>query len=99
MLLRGYVLAQANNRHTLAKINLWVMGYFTAFLVNMSVDVYLEGPQGGIWFWALVGFAIALTYAQSVNAKAPRSHARVPAAVGRRRVGAAFPNVPANHRR
>ena len=44
----------------------------SAFMVNSSFDVYLEGPQGGIWFWALMGFVIALTeeqrllYAQSV---------------------------------
>ena len=43
------------------------MAYFTAFLVNMSFDVYLEGPQGGIWFWCLIGYAIALTRAQRMN--------------------------------
>lgn len=68
----GYLNANVNNQNTLAKINVWVMAYFTAFLVNMSFDVYLEGPQGGIWFWCLVGYAIALSRAQRVNRIAAR---------------------------
>ncbi len=34
---------------------LWV-----AALINMSFDVYLEGPQGGIWFWSVIGFGLVL---------------------------------------
>jgi len=26
--------------------------------------VFLEGPQGGIWYWCVVGFAVALTEEQ-----------------------------------
>ena len=68
MLLRGYVGALRNNQQTQAKLNLWIMAYLAAFLMDMSVDVYLEGPQGGITFWCLMGFTIALTYTQKLNA-------------------------------
>lgn len=50
----------------LANLNLWVMAYMFAFLVNSSFDVYLEGPQGGIWYWCVVGLAIALTEEERV---------------------------------
>jgi O-antigen ligase/polysaccharide polymerase Wzy-like membrane protein len=38
----------------------WLGVYWLANLVNMSFDVYLVGPMGGIWFWAVVGAIIAL---------------------------------------
>ena len=53
----------------LARVNLWVLAYWTASIVNMSFDVYLEGPQGGIWFWCLVGYIIALTLTQDALVK------------------------------
>lgn len=45
----------------------WLLAYWTALMVNASLDVYLEGPQGGIWSWSLVGFVIALTQLQRVE--------------------------------
>jgi hypothetical protein len=36
-----------------------VLAYWLASFINMSFDVYIEGPQGGIWFWSIVGFGIA----------------------------------------
>jgi hypothetical protein len=38
----------------------FVMVFWLAVLVNSSFDVYLEGPQGGIWFWAVFGLGLAL---------------------------------------
>ncbi len=64
VLTRCYLRAQAAGRKDLAALNLWVMAYGLAYLVAASFDVYLEGPQGGIPFWCLVGFAIALSEAQ-----------------------------------
>lgn len=60
-LLRSLLLARAMRQPVLANLCIWVMSFLMAFLINASVDVYLEGPQGGIWFWCLVGYAIALT--------------------------------------
>lgn len=38
----------------------WLTVYWLAALMTMSVDVYLAGPMGGIWFWAIVGTALAV---------------------------------------
>lgn len=35
--------------------------YWIAMMINSSFDVYFEGPQGGIWFWAVIGLGIAVT--------------------------------------
>jgi len=32
-----------------------------AFLLNGCVDVFLEGPVGGIWFWAIFGTGLAIS--------------------------------------
>lgn len=37
----------------------WIFAYWAAALINMTFDVYLEGPQGGILFWSLVGLGLA----------------------------------------
>lgn len=63
-LLRRYFRARSAGLMLLAATNLWVMAYLLAAVINMSFDVYLEGPQGGIWFWCLLGYAIALSLAQ-----------------------------------
>lgn len=34
---------------------LWFLIYILAIVLNGSIDVYLEGPMGGIWFWSLIG--------------------------------------------
>ena len=44
----------------------WLFVYWAAAMVNMSFDVYLDGPQGGIWFWAVMGLGMAAV------ARAPR---------------------------
>lgn len=63
-LLRAYRRATATGQELWARLNLWVLAYWTAFMVNAAFDVFLEGPQGGIWFWALFGFGLALLEVQ-----------------------------------
>ena len=63
-LLRAYFRAVAAGQTLWAKLNLWVLAYWAAFLINASFDVYLEGPAGGIWFWSLFGFGVALVEMQ-----------------------------------
>jgi O-antigen ligase len=58
-LLGAYFSARKNNETFLERTSLWVLAYWTAFIVNSCFDVFLEGPQGGIWFWALFGFGLA----------------------------------------
>ena len=39
-----------------------LLAYWTAMTLNASVDVYLEGPMGGVWFWTIVGLGLAATW-------------------------------------
>ncbi len=55
----AYARARRLGQTRWASLNLWILAYWTAFMVNASFDVYFEGPQGGIWFWSLIGFGIA----------------------------------------
>jgi hypothetical protein len=64
MLLAAYFRARRLRLEWWARLNLWILAYWTAFLVAMSFGVYLEGPYGGIWFWCLLGFGIAVLQAQ-----------------------------------
>jgi hypothetical protein len=38
----------------------WVLAYWVAMMVDTSFDPYLEGPQGGIWFWAVFGLGLVV---------------------------------------
>lgn len=83
-MLRGYWRARSIGLDWLARVNLWVIGFWVAFLVNMSFTVYLEGPHGGIWFWSLVGFGIALLQWQDSFTKTrPVAAQDTPAPLGR----------------
>ena len=41
---------------------LFLLAYWTAFIVNASFDVFLEGPMGGIWFWTVYGVGLAAVW-------------------------------------
>ena len=58
-LLTAYRSDRRARRDERADISLWIFLYWLAFLINASFDVYLEGPQGGIWFWSVFGLGIA----------------------------------------
>lgn len=63
-LLRRYLAARRAGDLEWARLDLWILGYWVAFLVNASFDVFLEGPQGGIWFWSLFGVGLAALVVQ-----------------------------------
>ena len=48
----------------LSKIAAWLLAYACAHLMNANVDVFLEGPMGGIWFWSLVGMSLVIFVAR-----------------------------------
>jgi len=56
----AYRRARRSGRDWWARANVWILAYWAAFLVNGAFDVYLEGPQGGIWFWSIVGLGLAV---------------------------------------
>jgi hypothetical protein len=63
-LVRAFFAARKRGDDLWAKLNIWILAYWAAFLVNTAFDVYLEGPQGGIWFWSLIGCGIAALLVQ-----------------------------------
>jgi hypothetical protein len=65
--IRAYRSASYRGDEKWACLNIWILAYWMAFMVNGSFDVFLEGPQGGIWFWSLVGFGIASLEFQRLN--------------------------------
>lgn len=66
-LLAAYARARRAGRDDWARFDLWILTFWTACLVNATFDVFLEGPQGGIWFWSVVGVGIAALEAQRRN--------------------------------
>jgi hypothetical protein len=51
-------------RDNWAVLNLWILCYWLAFMINGAFDVFLEGPQGGIWFWCIFGFGMGVLEVQ-----------------------------------
>jgi hypothetical protein len=37
-----------------------LMVWWLAAMANTSFDPYLEGPQGGIWFWCVFGLGLVV---------------------------------------
>jgi hypothetical protein len=60
-MLAAYSRARQAGQERMSQLALWVLAYWIAFLVNASFDVFLEGPQGDIWFWSIFGFGIVIT--------------------------------------
>jgi len=68
-LVRGYRRwRQVDNRW--ARVHLWILAYWAAFIVNSAFEVSIEGPHGGIWFWSLFGLGIATVGARLPGAGA-----------------------------
>ena len=59
-LLRALARAWAQRAKWWLAVVAWLGSYWVATLINMSVDVYLAGPMGGILHWTLVGIIISL---------------------------------------
>lgn len=59
-LLRSVVAHRRSGDMLVAAIGGWILVYWTAMMVDTSFDPYLEGPQGGIWFWTLFGLGLVV---------------------------------------
>jgi O-antigen ligase len=71
LLVFGLRLLKATTRQRYAgKIATWLLAYWVALLFNAQVDVFLENPMGGIWFWSVVGISWVFIY------RLPRAHAQ-----------------------
>lgn len=54
------------------QMTVWLFVYWLVMIINSSFDVYLEGPQGGIWFWTIVGLGLAACRMQQQEATSAR---------------------------
>jgi O-antigen ligase len=70
-LVRAVFRARRRREEAWARFHIWILVYWFAFMVNGSFDVFLEGPQGGIWFWSLFGFGTAAMELQRQALRAP----------------------------
>lgn len=61
ILFASIIAARRRGHLWFANLFLWVACYGASILIDASVDVALEGPMLGIWFWCLVGFGTAST--------------------------------------
>jgi hypothetical protein len=59
-LLRSVIAHRRGSDLFLAAVGGWILVYWTAMMVDTSFDPYLEGPQGGIWFWTLFGLGLVV---------------------------------------
>ncbi|TME84487.1 MAG: O-antigen ligase family protein [Chloroflexi bacterium] len=80
-LLRAGYRALSDGRIFLVQMIGWLFVYWLAALVNMSFDVYLESPQGGVWFWVTFGLGIAAIGAE-VASRPSEVARRVPTQAG-----------------
>jgi len=60
LLLRALLIFRRIGDKQLASVAAWVLVFWVAIMVDSSFDPYIEGPQGGIWFWTLFGVGLVL---------------------------------------
>lgn len=93
LVLRHYAHSSRVGHAEWAAFFLFLFGYWSAFLVNASFDVFLEGPMGGVWFWCVMGVGLGSTqvYARTVRAQSAAVDSEAPDTVDSvgRRVGTA----------
>ncbi|MEM9419652.1 MAG: O-antigen ligase family protein [Planctomycetota bacterium] len=58
MMLSAYLQARQRRENNWAMFFVLLVAYWTALTFNASVDVYFEGPMGGVWFWAVTGLGL-----------------------------------------
>lgn len=58
-LLRAAAMSRRRGDTFLVQVLGFVLVYWLASLINASFDPYLQGPQGGIWFWTVMGVGLA----------------------------------------
>ncbi len=54
-----------------ATLDLWLLVYWLAFVINGSFDVFFEGPQMGIMYWCLLGFSVTALRLQASSERTP----------------------------
>jgi hypothetical protein len=60
--INAYVVSRRCREERWQGVFLFLLALWTAFVINASFDVFLEGPMGGIWFWTVFGVGAAATW-------------------------------------
>ncbi len=60
------------------QVDAWLLAYWLAIMIATSFDLYLEGPQVGVWFWVIFGLGIAAIRAQESSSQLPEGAADEP---------------------
>lgn len=79
-LLRAYIRSTNRRDRLWSRWFCFLICYWTAFMVNATFDVYLEGPMGGIWFWSLFGLGIGSVVVYQRSLVRPTSGSPAPLA-------------------
>jgi hypothetical protein len=58
MMMKAILTSRARGHKQWSNLFLFIGCYAAAIVINALVDVVLEGPVQGIWFWCLFGFGI-----------------------------------------
>ena len=59
LMLRSHLQARRRSDYKWAGLFLVLLTYWAALLTNATFDVFIEGPMGGVWLWAVYGIGIA----------------------------------------
>jgi len=59
---RAFLSARRNDDERWQGVLLFLLALWSAFLVNSSFDVFLEGPMGATWFWTIFGAGAAAAW-------------------------------------
>lgn len=59
-LVRATVAYRRSRDWQMAAVGGLMLAYWVAMMVDTSFDPYLEGPQGGIWFWVIFGLGLVV---------------------------------------
>jgi hypothetical protein len=68
MMMRTMLVARIRGDKQWADLFLFIVCYAISILINAFLDVTLEGPMQGIWFWCLFGFGIGSAMIYRVQA-------------------------------
>ncbi|MEM7624861.1 MAG: O-antigen ligase family protein [Planctomycetota bacterium] len=58
MIGNAYLLARHRRDNQWSAFFVLLLAYWTALMFNAAVDVYFEGPMGGVWYWSIIGLGI-----------------------------------------
>ncbi|MDZ4848792.1 MAG: O-antigen ligase family protein [Pirellulaceae bacterium] len=61
LLLTCSLKSQISGQRRWNSLFVFLLAYWAALILRATFDVFLEGPVGGIWFWAIYGIGLSAT--------------------------------------